>query len=64
MVKDYKSGEYFGELALITNEPRAAFVIAKTDVKMISMDRKSFKRLLGPITEIFKRNIDNYYSNN
>ena len=28
-VKDYNSGEYFGELALIKDEPRAASIIAK-----------------------------------
>ena len=28
-VKDYNSGEYFGELALINNTPRAASILAK-----------------------------------
>lgn len=29
-VYHYRPGEYFGELALIKNEPRAANIIAKT----------------------------------
>lgn len=60
VVKNYKSGDYFGELALIKGEPRAANVTAQSIVKLISLDRKSFKRLLGPLTEILKRNMNNY----
>lgn len=56
----YKAGDYFGELALLKNEPRAANVIAKTNLKCVSLDRNSFKRLLGPLDEILKRNIDAY----
>lgn len=59
-VMDYKKGDYFGELALIKNEPRAASVIAKTDCTLISLERKAFKRLLGPIEEILKRNSSSY----
>ena len=59
-VMGYKKGDYFGERALIKNEPRAANVIAKTDLTVVSLDRHSFKRLLGPIEEILKRNISNY----
>ena len=29
-------------------------------IKVISLDRESFKRLLGPIEEILKRNMDKY----
>ena len=59
-VMHYKSGDYFGELALLNNEPRAANVIAKTNLKAAVLDRQSFKRLLGPIEDILKRNMANY----
>jgi cAMP-dependent protein kinase regulator len=57
---NYSKGGYFGELALIRNEPRAASIIAKTNVKVLSLDRPSFKRLLGPIENLLKRNSDAY----
>ena len=61
VIKDYKKGDYFGERALIKGEPRYANIIAKSDVvKVISLDRESFKRLLGPIEEILKRNMEKY----
>ena len=57
-VKEYKVGDYFGERALIKGEPRAANIIVSSDkAKVISLDRTSFKRLLGPIEELLKRNI-------
>jgi len=56
----YKVGDYFGERALIKNEPRAANVTAKTKCTVVSMDRHSFKRLMGPLEEILKRNMDFY----
>jgi cAMP-dependent protein kinase regulator len=59
-VYDYEKGGYFGELALIKNEPRAASVVAKTKCKLLSLDRMSFKRLLGPIETLLKRNSDAY----
>uniref|UniRef100_W5NFS3 Protein kinase cAMP-dependent type II regulatory subunit beta n=1 Tax=Lepisosteus oculatus TaxID=7918 RepID=W5NFS3_LEPOC len=53
-------GQYFGELALVTNKPRAASAYAVGNVKCLVMDVQAFERLLGPCMEIMKRNIANY----
>eukprot|EP00435_Cladocopium_sp_Y103_P066551 s1441_g28.t2 len=50
----YKRGDYFGELALLKNEPRAASVEAKTEAKVCKIDRKSFKNILGQLEAQFK----------
>ena len=59
-VMQYKPGDYFGELSLLKDQPRAANIIAATDLKVIGLDRKSFKRLLGPLKSILARNMKNY----
>lgn len=59
-VMKYKRGDYFGELALLRNTPRAATVKAQGRCKVAYLERKAFKRLLGPIEDILKRNTDKY----
>uniref|UniRef100_H0UVQ5 cAMP-dependent protein kinase type II-alpha regulatory subunit n=1 Tax=Cavia porcellus TaxID=10141 RepID=H0UVQ5_CAVPO len=53
-------GQYFGELALVTNKPRAASAYAVGNVTCLVMDVQAFERLLGPCMDIMKRNISHY----
>lgn len=55
-----KAGSYFGELALLYNEPRAATITALSTVKCVKLDSKSFRMIMGEIDEILKRNSKNY----
>jgi cAMP-dependent protein kinase regulator len=55
-----KTADYFGELALMFNQSRAATVTALGEVKTVRLDRKSFKLLLGSCEEILKRNTNIY----
>ena len=54
------SGAYFGERALLTQEPRAATVTAVCDVVCQVLDRETFQRLLGPLEDTFRRNMQTY----
>jgi cAMP-dependent protein kinase regulator len=46
------AGDYFGERALMTNEPRAATVRADTKVTVMALDKVAFHKLLGPLQEV------------
>eukprot|EP00747_Dinoflagellata_sp_TGD_P184108 gnl/TRDRNA2_/TRDRNA2_39462_c0_seq1.p1 gnl/TRDRNA2_/TRDRNA2_39462_c0~~gnl/TRDRNA2_/TRDRNA2_39462_c0_seq1.p1 ORF type:complete len:429 (-),score=121.43 gnl/TRDRNA2_/TRDRNA2_39462_c0_seq1:65-1273(-) len=60
-VMQYKPGDYFGELALIKADVRAATVIAKTDCRLLYVDRRTFKLLLGPLEELMSRDASQQY---
>ena len=47
-----KTGDYFGEMALMLDEPRHANVIAVGPCQCLSLDRDDFDELLGPLHEI------------
>ncbi|KAI5860312.1 camp-dependent protein kinase regulatory subunit [Durotheca rogersii] len=54
-VKHYKKGDFFGELALLDDKPRAADVISTTEVKVATLGKSAFQRLLGPVEGIMRR---------
>lgn len=53
---ELNEGEYFGERALLASEPRAATVVAKTDVRVMALDQKTFASVLGPLQEVLNYN--------
>lgn len=55
MLKQYTKGDYFGELALLDDRPRAATVVSKTEVKVAMLGKEGFQRLLGPVESIMRR---------
>jgi len=55
-VRSYKKGDYFGELALLNDAPRAASVVSTTEVKVATLGKDGFQRLLGPVEGIMRRN--------
>lgn len=54
--------DYFGEIALLLDRPRAATVVASGPLKCVKLDRARFERVLGPCSDILKRNITQYNS--
>lgn len=60
-VKAYSSGDYFGELALLRQQPRAADIVAGVSpTTVLVIDADSFRFLPGPLTEFIKQRAAEY----
>lgn len=54
-------GDYFGELALLKRQPRAASIsVQDAPLKCLRLGEADFVRLLGPLEELLKRNESQY----
>jgi len=56
------AGDYFGELALLRNEPRQATVTAVGPLKCLTIGREHFNQVMGPCEDILRRNMEYYKS--
>ncbi|DAZ94562.1 TPA: hypothetical protein N0F65_004178, partial [Lagenidium giganteum] len=56
-IMQLRSGEFFGERALLANEPRAADCVAIGRVECLTLHRDAFERLLGKLDHIMQREI-------
>lgn len=61
MVKSYAPPEYFGELALLNDNPRAATVVATADCKCLMIEKDGFVRLLGSLTDLLSERAETMY---
>lgn len=53
-------GDFFGERALLKNEPRAATMTALTQVVCLVLSRQDFQILMGPLQDLLGRQADEY----
>uniref|UniRef100_A0A6U4GZ25 protein-serine/threonine phosphatase n=1 Tax=Phaeomonas parva TaxID=124430 RepID=A0A6U4GZ25_9STRA len=51
-VLELKDNMYFGERALLTEEPRAADVVATSDIRVLTISKELFEEVLGPLQNI------------
>jgi CRP-like cAMP-binding protein len=52
VINDLHAGDFFGEIALLTGEPRTASVVATTDVHALVIEGHAFRRLLEDAPDI------------
>jgi len=61
-VVQLKAGDFFGERALIRNEPRAATVkVISREMTCLYLDRESFSMLMGSLEDTLSRKINSVY---
>lgn len=59
-VMQYKTGDYFGEIALLSGEPRKASVYAVGKVTCLYITRDTFVRVLGNLHSVLERSMGKY----
>lgn len=60
VVATLSTGNYFGEIALLTTKPRQATVKASGSLNVLALDRSTFTRVFGSLDEMMKRNMEEY----
>lgn len=61
VVARLESGDFFGEIALLTTKPRQATVTAEGTLQCFYLSRRRFARVMGTLTELLTKNLDEKY---
>jgi len=59
-VAELRKGSYFGEIALLTSKTRQATVTVSSRMHSLSLDSKTFKRVMRPLQESLIRTMEKY----
>lgn len=54
VVAEFTKGDWFGEIGLVADRPRAASVTATSPVECLEVHRDRFLRVFGPLTELLR----------
>lgn len=54
LLSDLKENNFFGELALLDNAPRAASAIAKTEGTLLFLNRETFERITNDLPDVLR----------
>jgi CRP-like cAMP-binding protein len=64
-IRDMNAPTFFGEISLLTGEPRNASIVARSDVEVLELNREAFTHLfrerpdsLNDVSEVVARRID------
>src|SRR5262247_1727052 len=53
--RQLQPGDFFGEMSLLDGEPRSATIVATTDVRLLTVDRSHFWRLMEETPDLIRR---------
>jgi CRP-like cAMP-binding protein len=54
ILAEFEQGNFFGEMALLTGQPRSADIRAKTVVRCLVVDREGFSMILSKSPRIYE----------
>lgn len=61
IIKEYGPKDYFGEMAIWLKAPRACTIVARGQLKLLSIDIGTFRKMLPDIEDDIRRNSEEMY---